>query len=181
MAMIHSKGYIRKGCSTVILCYRTPCVTKCIDTVVILFFHAHVLTYFLNAVVDIRTETIWIAITIVEVEQELVIILCKILFKHREDEWLYAHFDICFICSTMTCLRAFIWNDTISVISFFQREKINSVHTSETKYQFGYISTQFRKRRQHLCLGERSVEKLPAVLRTNGNLVRFVTLGYLYL
>ena len=91
-------------------------MTEGIYTIVVLLFKSHVLTDFTDAIVDIRAETVRVAIALMKVEQVLILSIIQILVESRLDVWFNSHFDIRFISSAMASLCSFIADYAIVVI-----------------------------------------------------------------
>ena len=106
--MVHAESDLIQIGVAVVLCYRTPSVAECIDAIVVLLLHTHILTDFADTVVYVGTETVGVAVSVVEREQVLVIFWSKILLEHRHDERFYSHLNVGFIAAAMTCFRSLV-------------------------------------------------------------------------
>ena len=105
-----------------------------IIAVVVLLFHAHVGAYLAYSDIYVSIETVGIAVTAVEYEQVLIILIFgEILIKGLLDKWLYSHFHICLVSAAVTCLCPFIADNAIVVILLFEFVKVNGVDTADTQ------------------------------------------------
>lgn len=75
VAVVQTESYLIQVGVTVVLCNGCSSVPECIEAVIVLFCHPHVLADFPNAAVDVGVETVIVTITAVENKQVLVILV----------------------------------------------------------------------------------------------------------
>lgn len=172
VTVVHPKCNLIEVCITVILGDCAPCMTECVDTVeVILVFHPHILADFLDAVIDVGTETVRITVTEVEVEKILIVLCREILIEYGLDEGLDTHLYIRFIATAVAGLCPLVADDSVMIRLLLHVKEVNCIDTSEAEHQHGYVSAKFLKGRKHLRFGKRAVEELATRFRTDGSLL----------
>ena len=81
MAVVHAECHFKKIGITIVLGDGCPRMPKCIETIAVFLFHAHIPANFADTVVHVRIETVEITVSLVEVEQVFVFFVRKILVK----------------------------------------------------------------------------------------------------
>lgn len=82
--MVHGKGHFANGRAAVVLRYRSPSVAERVDTIAVVACNAYALANLLYAAVGITAEAVRVAVTLVEAEQERVVVAGSILVKQRQ-------------------------------------------------------------------------------------------------
>jgi len=81
MTVVHAECHFIQIGVTIVLSYGSPSMPECVETIAVFLFYPHITANRPNAMIHIRIKAIKITVSLMEIEQEIIIIVRKILVK----------------------------------------------------------------------------------------------------